>query len=77
MRKYLIGITNNKHRLGNEGTLIINYKSNNKIKELGYKFSKRHNHKEVYILYSYPQYVCELDNNSFIQYVKTNGKKLI
>lgn len=77
MKRYLIGISNNIHKLGNEGTCITHYKAPYKIKELAYKFSKMHHHQEVYLIKNYTQKMCELNSIDFVTYVKTNGEKLI
>ncbi len=74
---YLIGIKNSVHRLGNTGTLITRYKAPYKIKEVALIFAKMYKHEEVYGLTSYPQELCELNNNEFVEYVRLHGTRYV
>lgn len=74
---YLIGIKNGVHPCGNAGTLITRYKAPYKIKETAERFATMYNHTEVYGLTSYPQKLCELNNNEFVKYVKEYGTQYV
>lgn len=72
---YLIGITNNGHNLGNEGTCITHYKAMYKIRECALNFKNMYGHEHIYVLpkFKYTQKVCEMDMCNFIKYVKQNS----
>ena len=74
---YLIGIKNGVHPLGNTGTLITRYKAPYKIKETAQRFAAMYSLTEVYGLHSYPQKLCELSNNEFVNYVRQHGIKYL
>ena len=73
---YLIGIKESYHPLGNAGTLITRYKSEKKIKEIAKTFTKLNQLDEVYLLQKYPQKLCEISNEKFVDYIRKNGKKI-
>lgn len=73
---YLIGIRKNYQPLGNAGTLITRYKSEKKIKEIAKTFVRMNNLDEVYLLQKYPQKLCELSMNEFVDYIRKNGKRI-
>ena len=74
---YLIGIRNNVHPCGNTGTIISRYKAPYKIIETARRFATMYNHTEVYGLDSYPQKLCELNHEEFINYVRQNGTRYV
>lgn len=74
---YLIGIKNNKHIVGNTGTLITRYKAKYKLKELANNFAKMYRHDEVYLIYPYTQKMCEMNHEQFIDYIRKTGERLI
>ena len=73
---YLIGIKKGIHPLGNAGTLITRYKSVYKIKEVAKNFKKMNQLDEVFLIETYPQKLCELSMNEFVDYIRKNGKKI-
>ena len=74
---YLVGIKNGVHPCGNTGALITHYKAEYKLKETAQRFAAMYNLNEVYGLQSYPQKLCELNNNEFVNYIRQHGKKYI
>lgn len=74
---YLIGIRNGVHPCGNAGTFITDYKAEYKLKEIAYRFARMYSLSEVYGLSVYPQELCELDNTSFVNYIRLNGTRYV
>lgn len=74
---YLVGIKNGVHPCGNAGTLITRYKAEYKIKQAANQFAAMYNLDEVYVLSSYPQKLCELNNKEFVDYVRQNCKRYV
>ena len=72
---YLIGFKDGYNKPGNSGTIITRYKALYKIKEVSSMLLK-HGNDEIYMLYSYPQRFCEMDQKEFYQAVKRTGQKI-
>lgn len=73
---YLLGIQEGRHLAGNDGTLITYYRKADKLEALAQEMKKTHNLDEVILIRQYTQRMCEMDNDTFVQHVRTIGKKL-
>ena len=74
---YLIGIKKGVHPCGNAGTFITRYKAQYKLKEIAQRFAAMYALDEVYRLDIYPQKLCELNNNEFVNYIRQNCKQYV
>lgn len=72
---YLISIKKGVHPCGNAGTLITHYKAEYKLRETAQRFAAMYALDEVYGLQVYPQKLCEMNNQDFVDHVRRNSKR--
>jgi hypothetical protein len=72
---YLISVKNGVHPCGNSGTFITHYKAEYKIKETAQRFADMYSLDEVYGLQVYPQKLCEMNGDEFVNYIRRNCKR--
>lgn len=73
---YLIGIQDGVHLAGNSGTLITNYRRADKLQALACGMKQMHKLDEVWRINLYTQRMCEMDNDTFVQHIRSIGQKL-
>ena len=74
---YLIGIRKGIKLLGNGGTFITRYKSENKLKKIAKNLAKMYQLDEVYLMEYYSQKMCEMNNKELVDYIREKGKQYV
>lgn len=70
---YLIGIKNDRRLCGNNGTQRVVFKAAYRVRQQAEDFRNAYDLDSVCVLRTYPQALCEMDNQEFVSYVRGHG----
>lgn len=70
---YLIGIKNDRRLCGNNGMQHTAFKSERRIQKQAEDFRDMYDLDTVSVLRTFPQALCEMENQEFVSYVRSHG----
>lgn len=74
---YLLGIQDGRHLCGNAGTQRNHFVQQSKIHKTAETMSHMFNLDEVWLIHTYSQRMCEMDNDAFIEQLHKIGTRII